>query len=138
MFQEKVASDPKKILYVDDDPQNSSLMKRILAAAGYCVSLAPDALTGLMQASVECPDLILLDVNMPNLSGYEVAQRLRQMEGTQNIPIVFVTATPGHTKEYLQVGGNGYITKPIDVDLISEQVAAFLKTRPAPKDFEKL
>jgi CheY-like chemotaxis protein len=125
--QEEVATMDAKILYVDDDPQNGSLMKRILEANGYNVSLASDGLTGLMQASLESPDLILLDVNMPDLNGYQVAQSLRQMERTKNIPILFVSATPDLKHEYRRVGGNGYITKPIDVDQISEQVAAYLR-----------
>lgn len=127
MFRQEDITMDAKILYVDDDPQNGSLMKRILEADGYNVSLASDGLAGLMQASLESPDLILLDVNMPDLNGYQVAQSLRQMERTKNIPILFVSATPDLKNEYRRVGGNGYITKPIDVDRISEQVAAFLR-----------
>ena len=124
MFSENLAG-TTKILYIDDDPVNCSLIKRVLEAYGYHVSLAPNGLRGLEQAYSEKPDLILLDINMPDMSGYEVALILRQSDRTKNTPIVFISSnTP--SDDYLEVGGNGFIMKPIDVDLITGQVASYL------------
>jgi len=117
-----------KILYIDDDPNNSIVMKRILEADGYQVLLAPSGSQGVAQAHRERPDLILLDIYMPDINGHEVARRLRRMERTKDIPILVVSAStnPQERRLSLEAGCDGYISKPIDVDLISEQVAAFL------------
>ncbi len=116
----------KKILYIDDDPVHSSLMKRVLEANGYSVLLAPNGAMGLAQAHREQPGLILLDIHLPGLNGYEVARRLREMEHTRHIPILAIS-TNGNT-ENKQLGHevDDYIIKPIDIDLISRQIAAYL------------
>lgn len=103
-------------------------MKRILEAEGYRVSLAPNGLTGLAQAELERPDLILLDIYMPDMNGHQVAHCLRQMEHTKDTPIIMVTISRNSEDRYLSqaAGCNGYITKPVDVDLISEQLASYL------------
>ena len=117
-----------KILYIDDDENNTRLMKRILEADGYSVLLALNGIEGLDQAKRERPDLILLDIYMPDINGHEVAQRLQGMENTKNIPIVMISASASPKDKHLsaQAGCKGYITKPINVDCISNQVAAFL------------
>ena len=117
-----------KILYIDDDLNNGHLMKRVLEADGYAVSLAPNGSMGLAAANRELPDLILLDIYMPDINGHEVARRLRSMEKTKNTPILVVSASPNSYDKRLslEAGCNGYISKPIDVDLISSQVAAYL------------
>jgi two-component system cell cycle response regulator DivK len=117
-----------RILYIDDDDNNGNLMKRVLEAEGYRVSLAPTGSMGLAQANREQPDLILLDIFMPDLNGYEVARRLRQMERTKDTPILAISVSRKEETKYLsvQAGCNGYITKPIDVDLIAQQIGEFL------------
>ena len=122
------AKQQNKILYIDDDLNNSLLMKRVLEADGYQVSLASGGFKGLDQAQQEIPDLILLDIYMPDLNGHEVARRLRGSEGTKNTPILAVSASPNSDdkRRSFEAGCNGYISKPIDVDLISSQVAAYL------------
>lgn len=126
MAQQK-SSRNRKILYIDDDLNNSYLMKRILEAEGYHVSLAPNGLMGLAQAERERPDLIMLDIYMPDMNGHQVAHCLRQMEHTKDTPILIVTVSRNSEDRHLsaRAGCNGYITKPVDVDLISEQVAAY-------------
>lgn len=126
MFQNP--SKPGRILYIDDDLNNSILMKRILEAEGYQVSLASNGLAGLAQAASERPDLILLDIYMPDMNGHQVIHCLRQMEHTKDTPIVMVTVSRNSEDRYLShaAGCNGYITKPVDVDLISEQLATYL------------
>lgn len=120
--------DTCKILYIDDDENNSRLMKRILEAEGYQVSLALNGLAGLSQANQERPDLVLLDLFMPDINGHEVARRLRGMETTRTVPIVMVSASSNPRDKLLsiQAGCDGYITKPINVDCISSQLASFL------------
>jgi CheY-like chemotaxis protein len=117
-----------RILYIDDDDGNGSLMKRVLEAEGYSVSLAPTGSMGLAQANREQPDLILLDIFMPDLDGYEVARRLRKMERTKDTPILAISVSRKEETRHLsaQAGCNGYITKPIDVDRIAEQIGEFL------------
>ena len=104
------------------------LIKRVLEAEGYNVLLASNGSKGLVQANQEQPHLILLDIHMPGLDGYEVARRLRQMEHIRNIPILAVS-TSGHPEDKvlsIEAGFNDYIIKPIDVDLISQQIAVYL------------
>jgi CheY-like chemotaxis protein len=117
-----------KILYIDDDDNNGNLMKRVLEAAGYTVLLAPNGSMGLAQANREQPDLILLDIFMPDLDGYEVARRLRGMERTKDTPILAISVSSKEETKQLstEAGCNGYITKPIDVDLISQQIGEYL------------
>jgi len=117
-----------KILYIDHDPDNSSLIKRVLEADGYLVLLAPNGREGLSQAFRERPNLILVDIHLQGLDGYEVARRLRQMDHTRHIPILAVS-TSGNPEDKdlsVEVGCDDYIVKPIDVDLISKQIAAYL------------
>ena len=117
-----------KILYIDDDMNNGILVKRVLEADGYMVSLASNGTMGLSEAHRESPDLILLDIYMPDINGHEVARRLRKSEDTKDTPILVVSASPNSDDKRLslEAGCNGYISKPIDVDEISNQVAAYL------------
>ena len=117
-----------KILYIDDDLNNGYLMKRVLEADGYAVSLASSGSMGLLQARTEKPDLILLDIYMPDMNGHEVARRLRKTTATSETPILVISASPNPDDKRLSaaLGCNGYISKPIDVDLISHQISAYL------------
>ena len=117
-----------RILYIDDDDNNGSLMKRVLEAEGFSVSLAPTGSMGIAQANREQPDLILLDIFMPDLTGYEVARRLRKMERTKDTPILAISVSRKEETKHLsaQAGCDGYITKPIDVDCIAQQIGEFL------------
>lgn len=127
MIQTKTPT-KNRILYIDDDDNNGTLMKRVLEAEGYRVSFAPSGSMGLAQANREQPDLILLDIFMPDLDGYEVARRLRRMDRTKDTPIVAVSVSTKEETVHLsaEAGCDGYITKPIDVDLISEQIEEYL------------
>lgn len=117
-----------RILYVEDDPASARLVQRILEAEGFEVRVAPDGITALETARSLRPDLILMDINISGLDGYEVTTRLRALEDMQNIPIIAVTAATlrGDRERALIAGCDGYIPKPIDVDRFPEQVRAFL------------
>ena len=118
-----------KILYIEDNVENRTLVKRVLEVEGYVVLEADDGIDGLRVAREEAPDLILIDINLPEIDGYEITTRLRQMEGLNNIPIVALTANvlKGDRERSLEAGCDGYIQKPIDVDLLPAQIAAFLR-----------
>ncbi len=106
------------ILVVDDQPINVQLLKRKLEREGLRVVTAYNGLEALDQVNRERPDLILLDVMMPDMDGLEVCQRLQANDATRGIPIIFITArTDKESKlEGLGVGAVDYITKPIDLD----------------------
>ena len=90
---------------------------------------ADDGIDGLRIIGEEAPDLILIDINLPEIDGYEITTRLRQIEGLNSIPIVALTANvlKGDRERSLDAGCDGYIQKPIDVDLLPAQIAAFLR-----------
>jgi signal transduction histidine kinase len=118
-----------KILYVEDNLANRMLVKQVLGAYGYEVFEAEDGLKGIQLAREISPDLILMDINIPGMDGYEVTARLKSMPGLQEVPIVAVTAKvmEGDRERSLAVGCDGYIPKPIDVDALPQQVAEFLE-----------
>ena len=107
-----------KILVIDDQPINVQLLKRKLEREGLRVIAAFNGREGLELIQREKPDLILLDVMMPDMDGIEICQRLQADEGTRAIPVIFITArtTKESKLEGLGVGAVDYITKPIDLD----------------------
>ncbi len=118
-----------RILYVEDDPSSARLVQRILEAEGFDVRIVTDGIAALEAARQLRPDLILMDINISGLDGYEVTTRLRALEELRDIPIVAVTAATlrGDRERALIAGCDGYIPKPIDVDRFPQQVEAFLK-----------
>jgi len=117
-----------KILYVEDNPDNRLLVRRILMVEGYTVVEAFDAAQGIAAAQRELPDLILMDMNLPEMDGYTLTRHLRAIPELRHVPIVAMTANVMHgdREKSIEAGCNGYIPKPIDVDLLPEQVARFL------------
>lgn len=117
-----------RILYVEDNPDNRLLVRRVLMAEGYLVFEAVDAAEGIALAQCEHLDLILLDMNLPEVDGYTLTGRLRSIPECCDVPIVAMTANVMHgdREKSLEAGCDGYIPKPIDVDLLPEQVAAYL------------
>jgi two-component system, cell cycle response regulator DivK len=106
------------------------LLRRVLEASGYCLLLAKNGLDGLAIAEREDVDLILLDINLPDVDGYEVTRRLRasQKHALAHIPIIVISANAlkGDAQKAISVGSNLYITKPIDIHELSERVASYL------------
>jgi len=117
------------ILYIEDDLPNRVLIKRVLEAEGYEVREAESGSEGLQIAQAERPALILVDINLPEMDGFEVTARLRAMPELGAVPIIAVTANvmKGDREKTLAAGCSGYIEKPIDVDLLPVQLAAFLR-----------
>ncbi len=118
-----------KILYIEDNPGNRMLVRRILMAEDYDVYEAEDGPTGIEAALREKPDLILMDMNLPDLDGYELTKRMRAIPELAKVPIIAMTANvmQGDREKTLAAGCSGYIPKPIDVDELPQQVARFLK-----------
>jgi signal transduction histidine kinase len=117
-----------KILYVEDDTSSQRLVQRILMAEGFDVVIADNGISAIETARHEKPDLVLMDINISGLDGYEVTTRLRTIDGMENVPVVAVTAATlrGDRERALVAGCNGYIPKPIDVDQFPNQVRAYL------------
>jgi CheY-like chemotaxis protein len=116
------------ILYVEDNEDNLRLVKRALQARGYVVHEAMDGLTGLDRAKILKPEVILLDINLPDIDGYEVARRLRADSETLYIPIIAITANAlkGDAEKALAAGCDVYMSKPINVRELWARVEAFL------------
>jgi signal transduction histidine kinase/DNA-binding response OmpR family regulator len=118
-----------KILYIEDNPENRMLVRALLEAEAYTVVEAEDGLTGIEAALREEPALILLDINLPGVDGYEVGVVLRSFPDLATTPIIAVTAyaMSGDRQRTLVAGCDGYIQKPIDPDAFPRQVAEFLE-----------
>lgn len=107
----------ERILVVDDSPDNLYLMQFVLENEGYTVGLADNGREALQKAGKCHPDLILLDLMMPQMNGYEVINRLRQDEDLPFIPVFLVTADRyTDCSDAIAAGANGVIHKPIDID----------------------
>ncbi len=119
----------KKVLYVEDNPESRLLVRRILEANGYEVIEAVDGLSAIREAQKNVPDLILMDINIPEMDGFEVSTRLRSIPALRNVPIVALTASAvmdGDRERTLIAGCDGYLQKPVDVDTLPQQVAEFI------------
>ncbi len=121
----------KTILYIEDNPENRMLIRRVLQVEGYTVVEADTGKQGLASAETLQPDLILIDINLPEMDGYEVTRRLKQLEHLREVPIVAMTANVmrGDREKTLAAGCDGYIQKPIDVDQLPVQIARFLEDK---------
>jgi signal transduction histidine kinase len=123
-----MSQSPQKILYVEDNAINRLLVSRVLTHAGYTVLEAGDGLSGIQIAQEERPDLILMDIMIPGMDGYQVTTKLKSLPELADTPIVALTAKvmEGDRERALVAGCDGYIPKPIDIDRLPHQVAEFL------------
>src|SRR5437016_4193719 len=117
-----------KILYIEDNPENRMLVRAVLEAAGYDLVEAEDGLAGIEAAIREEPALILLDINLPGVDGYEIVAILKSFPNLASTPVIAVTAyaMQGDRQRTLVAGCDGYLQKPINVDAFPRQVAEFL------------
>lgn len=118
-----------RILLIDDDPLMRQIVKSALAGENYTVAEADSGTDGLAQALAERPDLILLDVMMPGMDGYQVCHRLRANLTTLSVPIMMLTALDdiGEKVRGMQVGADDYVTKPFDPRELRSRIAAHLR-----------
>lgn len=115
-----------RILHIEDDPKNRLLVRKLLSAAGHEVVEAEGGLEGIRLAAERRPDLVLVDLYIPDLDGYEVTLRLRSMKALEGVPIVAVTAE-GDREISLAVGADGFIAKPIDATRFARLIERFLR-----------
>ncbi len=118
----------KVVLHVEDNPDNRLLVRRLLQAFGYKVIDAEDAASAREFLKANSPDLILMDINMPDIDGYTLTNELKSMPNLVGVPIVAITANvmKGDRERTLSAGCDGYIEKPIDVDRFIDQIERFL------------
>jgi signal transduction histidine kinase len=135
-----MTSERPTILYIEDNIDNQRLVERILRARGYDVLLAENGPGGLALARESMPALILVDINIPGLDGYETTPRLRSLPHLHAVPIVALTADSrlGVRERSLVAGCSGYITKPIDPRLLPDQIQEFIngKREDVPEGLE--
>ena len=112
-----------KILVVDDDESLRELLRMHLASAGYEVSTAPDAISAGYQVLKHPPDLILSDVNMPHMDGFEFVAALKADRTLPDIPVIFLTSRDDSDQRCKELGAVGYLTKPVRADRLLEMVA---------------
>ena len=129
-----------KILIVDDQPDNLRLLSKILVEHNYEVRKAINGSTALMGVQTAPPDLILLDIKMPDMDGYQVCQRLKENRQTSSIPVIFLSASDQVMDKVkaFEVGGIDYITKPFQVQEVLARVSTQIKLRELNKLRENL
>ena len=118
----------KKILIVEDNKDSRELVIKVLKNKGYLLVEAVDGEDALLKATEQLPDLILMDISIPKIDGFEVTRRLKERENCKDIPIIALTAhaMKGDKEKALQAGCDGYISKPINVRQLPDQIQAFL------------
>jgi two-component system cell cycle response regulator DivK len=119
------------VLYVEDNPDNRLLVKRILLSEDYSLLEAIDARDALNVLKTARPDLILMDINMPDMDGYTLTAQIRSLPGFKNVPIVALTANVmrGDKERTLEAGCDGYIQKPIDIDHLTREIEKYISRR---------
>lgn len=120
----------KRILYIEDNFENRLFVRRVLEAMGYEMLEAKDGHTGIDMANAELPDLILMDIGLPDIDGLETTRRIKQSFALQHTPVIALTANAmkGDAEQAYAAGCDGYLTKPIGVVALRNQIEKFLKT----------
>jgi two-component system, cell cycle response regulator DivK len=121
----------KKILVVDDNRDNRELVVKVLKIRGYHIIEAVDGEDAMLKAVQEMPDLILMDISIPRIDGYEVTRRLKSREAFRDVPIIALTAhaMSGDREKAFNAGCQGYVSKPINVRELPELIKSFIKEK---------
>ncbi len=117
------------VLYVEDDVNNRILIRRVLVAEGFDVIEAPSAMQAIEKVKKMRPDIILMDINMPEMDGYTLTALFKENPNLFGVPIIALTANVmrGDRERTLEAGCDGYIQKPVDIDLLPQQIRRFIK-----------
>ncbi|HUI90483.1 MAG TPA: response regulator [Anaerolineales bacterium] len=117
------------ILYIEDNPDNRILVRRVLGADNYVVDEAQNAAEALEYLKIKAPNLILMDISMPDMDGYTLTGKIKAMPEFAQTPIIAMTANVmrGDRERSLEAGCDGYIQKPIDIDTLTQQVERFIQ-----------
>jgi two-component system cell cycle response regulator DivK len=123
--------DKGTILYVEDNPDNRTLVRRILLSEDYALLEANNGFEALNVLKTSKPDLILMDINMPDMDGYTLTAKIKAMPGYERVPILALTANVmrGDREKTLEAGCDGYIQKPLDIDQLIKEIERFLARR---------
>jgi two-component system, cell cycle response regulator DivK len=118
-----------RVLYIEDNFDNMTLVRRVLEIEGYEVIAAMTGREGLAKAQESRPDIIITDINLPDIDGYEITNSLKKDKATAHIPVVAMTANvmQKDRDNVFGAGCDGYITKPIDIDELPIQIESYLK-----------
>ena len=129
-----------RILIADDTPQAAELLEAYLSGPEYDLDFAADGVETLQRVAAKRPDLILLDVMMPRLSGFEVCKRLRADPATKGIPILMITALdqPLDVERAVEAGTDDFLSKPISQAELLHRVKSLLKLRPGAGDLDRI
>jgi two-component system cell cycle response regulator DivK len=121
----------RKILVVEDNDMNLDMLKRRLERKGFAVVVAMDGQQALDQARAEKPELVLMDLSLPQMDGWEATRRLKADEATRAIPVIALTAhaMSGDRQKALDAGADEYDTKPIDFKRLLEKIDVLTKAR---------
>ena len=125
-----------KILIVEDNEENRDVLARRLERSGYSVLVAVDGQAGITMAQDEHPDVILMDLNLPDVDGWEATKRIKANPQTASIPVIALTAhaVVGDEQRALQAGCNDYHSKPVEFTRLLGQIEALLKSADPTKD----
>ena len=134
------ADRPARILIAEDTPQAAELLEAYLSGSEYDLQFACDGVETLERVAAQRPDLILLDVMMPRLSGFEVCKRLRADPATKAIPILMITALdqPLDVERAVDAGTDDFLSKPISQAELLHRVESLLKIRPGAGDLDRI
>ena len=124
-------SDKGIVLYVEDNADNRLLVRRVLEADGFTVMECSNPNQALDMAQQVQPNVILMDINMPEVDGYTLTARIKSTSGLENVPVLALTANVmrGDRERSLEAGCDGYIQKPIDIDTLASQIQRYLRKR---------
>jgi DNA-binding response OmpR family regulator len=132
-------ADTGEVLIVDDSAYSLRLLNDLLTQAGYRTRPASDGMTALRSAEARAPDLILLDIRMPGLDGYEVCRRLKANEAIRDVPVVFISGASDPLDKVLafEVGGLDHIPKPFDQMEVLARVSAHIRVRQMQRELSE-
>ena len=122
-----------KILLVEDNEMNRDMLSRRLARNGFEVSIAIDGQQGVDMATSQLPDLILMDMSLPVIDGWEATRRIKANDATRKIPVIALTAhaMAGDREKAVEAGCDDYDTKPVEISRLLAKITALLATRAA-------
>jgi len=119
----------KRILYVEDNEDNVYMLRKRLTRAGFEVLVATDGEQGVAMARAESPDLVLMDLSLPLLDGWEATRRLKAMPETESIPVIALSAHAmvGDSERAIEAGCDDFDTKPVDFQRLMTKIQSFLE-----------
>jgi CheY-like chemotaxis protein len=123
-----------KILLVEDNEMNRDMLGRRLQRRGFDLLVAVDGAQGVAMAQADAPDLILMDMSLPVMDGWEATRRLKAARETRSIPVIALTAhaVSGDREKAIEAGCDDYDTKPVDLDRLLSKIGALLSRKTAP------